>query len=67
MQWYARDFGAGATEVLRFIAPRLKDESKVALETALTSGKIPRISYAEYDWSTDASAPRPFSLARYAS
>jgi hypothetical protein len=67
MQWYARDFGTSAKEVLTFIAPRLKDESKRALETALSSAEVPRILYTEYDWSTDALTPRPFSLSRYAS
>lgn len=43
----------GVIEVLRFIVLRLKDEFKVVLEIALTSGKISRISYAEYDWLMD--------------
>ena len=65
MSWYAKDFGNTTHEVLRFVASRLKDHRKAALTSMLASGKTPRVTYAEYDWATDTSEPRPFSLNRF--
>jgi len=67
MRWYAKDFGKGNAEILTFVAKGLKGEAKSDLEALLAGGRMPRIGYTEYDWSTDSFRPRPVSLVRYAS
>lgn len=67
MRWYAKDFGKGNAEILTFVTKGLKGEAKSDLEALLAGGRMPRIGYTEYDWSTDSFRPRPVSLVRYAS
>ena len=44
-KWYAEDFGRAEEDLLRFIAPHLSAEDRVALE-----GGGFRIEYTDYDW-----------------
>lgn len=65
LRWYAGDFGANATEVLRRVAPFLRDEPRKAIEDALSDSRSTRslkISYAKYDWGTNAGKCKSFSL-----
>jgi len=65
LRWYAGDFGANATEVLRRVAPFLRDEPRKAIEDALADNRSARslkISYAKYDWGTNAGKCKSFSL-----
>ena len=65
LRWYAGDFGANATEVLRRVAPFLRDEPRKAIEDALADDRSARslkISYAKYDWGTNAGKCKSFSL-----
>ncbi len=45
-KWYAEDFGRTEEDLVRFIAPHLSAEDRVALE-----GGGFRIEYTDYDWS----------------
>ena len=65
LRWYAVDFGANATEVLRRVAPFLRDEPRKAIEDALADNRSTRslkISYAKYGWGTNAGKCKSFSL-----
>lgn len=65
LNWYARDFGQSARDVLEFIVARLKGDSRADLESMLAGGKTPRVAYSKYDWGTDSAHARPFSFTRY--
>jgi hypothetical protein len=65
LRWYACDFGATPEEVLRRVAPFLRDDPRKAIEDALADGRVARklkISYAHYDWGTNAGKCKSFSL-----
>jgi glutaredoxin len=61
LNWYQEDFGNTHKELVQTIVQFTRGKKQVALQSMLTLGVTPKVKFAEYDWSTDASEFVPFS------
>lgn len=53
-KWYKGDFGSTDEDLLRYILEYMDDERKPVLQGMLDGGKKVKLTFKEYDWSTNA-------------